>query len=215
VFSRKPKADADKLRAYELAVNRCYPRPPDEKRPKLELEFFRLSCCNRFNSKKVLTFSGERDYLRECSFQLYGIVGGWIGESAQVPVQLEVVPQVPRAGEVEIGGYSLTHRGFTATEGDKLKACKRPMQLDITLYDPEKLYESALRDAMRDAAISGQRFLHVELRELTIDPEETKSPLDLMIERGYGPYCGFKEVALWPEITLRNAPSWATNVHNF
>jgi hypothetical protein len=67
---------------------------------------------------------------------------------------------------------------------------------------------------MRDAAISGKTFLHVELRELTIDPEETKSPLDLMIERGYGPHCAFKEFALWPEITLQNAPSWATNAHN-
>jgi len=220
MFSRKPKAEPDKLSTYEFKVNRCYPSHNKQNRsenssifPALHLEFFRLTRCNRFNSKKVITFTEERDCLRECGFQLDGFVTGCVGETRQVPVQLQVEP-APRDEGEEIGGYGLTHVGSNYSWGDKLKACERPILLKITLYDPQKLYAPALRDAMRDAAISGKTFLHVELRELTIDPEETKSPLDLMIERGYGPHCAFKEFALWPEITLQNAPSWATNAHN-
>jgi hypothetical protein len=213
VFSKKPeKARADKIRAYELAVSRCYPPAlgparATEKRLVLEIQFFRLRCFNELSRK--------RD--RGDSFKLDGIVVGSISESVHVPVQLEVVGEAAMTSPGSaIGGYQLNHYGYTKPGGHGGAPEDRPMRLDMHLHDPEKLYQATLRDAMRDAAISGHRFLYAEVRYLaTTKPEETKSPLDLMNERGYGPCYTFNDLALWPEINLPNAHPWATDTHKY
>ena len=203
MFSKRPQSTAvDKLKAYHLAVERCYP-----KRQSVSIEFFRLSCFNGFNSERGLP--PERKYLFEDAFELEGVVGGWVGESSQVPVLLTVHGTSDRFMQnASIGSYCLNHYG---PEGGDL--LEKPLRLDVSLSDPKRFYQSCLRDAMRDAAVSGKGFLHVEIHGLTPDPEETKSPSDLIQERGYGPAWSFNELKVWPAIFLSNAPQWAVNCH--
>ena len=213
MFSRKlEKARAEKIRAYELAVNHCYPPAPDpawatEKRLTLGLQFFRLRCFNELSRK--------RD--RGDSFELDGVVLPIPSAAVHVPVQLDLIGEAPTGNPSSaIGAYQLNHYGYTKGGGHEGSPENFPMRLDMHLHDPENLYRAILREAMRDAAISGHCFLYAEVRYLaTTKPEETKSPLDLMNERGYGPRYTFNDLALWPKINLPNAHSWAVDAHKY
>ena len=208
MFSRKSeKARADKIKAYELAVKLCCPPAPSparatEKRVVLPLQFFRLRCFNKLS----------RDQDRGDIFELDGVVGG-SNESVNVPVQLRLVADAFAASPGSaIGRFLLNRYGWQEGHGGAPE--NFPMRLDMSLIDPENLYRTMLWDAMRNAAISGKPFLYAEARYLAADkPEETKSPLDIMNERGYGPSYFFNELALWPEITLPNAHPWAADAH--
>ena len=77
--------------------------------------------------------------------------------------------------------------------------------LDVKIYDPEKKYRYVTYDAMRDAAISGNRFFHLEIETDCVDETEA---IRSMGEKGYGPQLRIHHLRMFPEIILPNAPTW-------
>ncbi len=101
-----------------------------------------------------------------------------------------------------IGGCVLTaYETLKKTE----RIEERPMMLDIRIHDPEKKYRYIAYDAMRDAAISGNRFFHVEIKTDRIDETEAIRSIS---EKGYGPRIRIHHLRMFPGIILPNAPTW-------
>jgi hypothetical protein len=82
---------------------------------------------------------------------------------------------------------------------------KRPLMLQVTLFDPDRTCRLFAYNAMRDAAISGKRFMHLEIKTDRVDEAEAIRSLR---EKGYGPPQRIHHLRFFSEIILPNAPSW-------
>ena len=91
----------------------------------------------------------------------------------------------------------------TLSERERIE--DRPLTLEVKLHDPERKYRHIAYNAMRDAAISGNRFMHLEIKTDRVDETEAIRSLQ---EKGYGPPQRIYHLRFFPQIILPNAPSW-------
>jgi hypothetical protein len=92
---------------------------------------------------------------------------------------------------------------------DKTRREEQPLELSVTLRDPTSMLKESLIDGLRDAALSGFRFMHVELECVETTSEELEKAMSDMRERGYATMRNIRAVKMWPKIELQNAPAWA------
>lgn len=82
----------------------------------------------------------------------------------------------------------------------------RRLILEVDIWDPSYEWCKKSYNALRDAAISGNQFLHFRIEKETVDKVVALSQIR---ENGYGPTLKLHEFAMWPTIILPKAPDWA------
>jgi hypothetical protein len=194
-----PKEPLDQAKyEYEAAIQRCY-----------QWKVVTLAMCSfqnflAFNFK--YSVDSERKPLLQTDHKFRGVVHeqGQGQFATHVPCEVEILPaSMP---EDYIGGLVLTH---TSTVNDKTRREKQPLELSVTFNDPTSMLKTALIDGLRDAALSGFRFIHVELECRETTNEELEKALSDMRERGYAAKRDILSVKMWPKMELQNAPAWA------
>jgi hypothetical protein len=93
--------------------------------------------------------------------------------------------------------------------GDQTPFEDQALQLEVTLYDPTSMLKTTLIDSLRDAALSGLRFMHMGLECPESTDEQSEKALSDMRARGYAPVRQILAVKMWPKLELQNAPKWA------
>ena len=115
----------------------------------------------------------ERKPFVEDDFQFWGVVH----EKDQFSrhVRCEVKSQSAAAPGAVVGEYIgwlvLTHISMPR---DNTLREEQALLLDVTLLDPTSMLKTSLIDGLRDAALSGSRFMHIQLE----CPESTNEELD-------------------------------------
>jgi hypothetical protein len=82
----------------------------------------------------------------------------------------------------------------------------RQLHLEVVLHGNGTELLALLRDALRDAAISGNQFMHLQ-----VDFEEVAADdaVASFRDTGKAPQLNVTSVMCWPTITLPKAPPWA------
>ena len=202
-FSRKSKElsknqwDQTKFE-YENAIERCY------KWEKVSLSLCSFEKFVAFNLHDV--FSGERKPFLEKNYEFHGVVYEQGQSQRHVPCVVEVQPE--NKHKDYIGEFVLTHTILDK----KRRREEQPLVLQATFFDPTARLTAALIDALRDAALSGFRFIEIGLE----CQETTKEVLDKafsdMRGQGFAATRNILSVKMWPKIELQNSPSWARRV---
>jgi hypothetical protein len=149
---------------YEEAVRRCY-----------KWRAVTLALCGfqkflAFNSEYGL--KNERKPFVEDDFQFWGVVHEQDQFSHHVRCQVKIHPAtVGGPGGEYIGWFVLTHLSMAR---DNTPREEQALQLDVTLFDSTSTLKTSLIDGLRDAALSGFRFMHIQLE----CPESTNEELD-------------------------------------
>jgi hypothetical protein len=200
-FSRKSKAlrkegwDQAKYE-YEKAIQVCY-----------KWKSVTLALCS---SQKFLAFNfrysfeSERKPFVETDLKFGGVVHARGFPERNVLCEVDVLPE-SNSGDY-IGGFHLTHMGM---DDDKKRREEQPIQLGVTLRDPTSMLKASLIDGLRDAALSGFRFMHIELECQEPTDQELEKALSDMRERGFTAARLVHSVKMWPKIELEHAPEWA------
>jgi hypothetical protein len=227
-FNRKqPKETWNQAKSeYEDAIRRCYAG-----------KWVTLALCG-FNRFTALNFKRyyeeERKPFVETDFQFWGVVDEERRFSKHVRCELENRPEpssddvfsfddlarspllvnpllgdrddLPRPGRDFIGELSLTHLN---APGDQTPREAQRLLLHVALYDPTSMFRTSLTDGLRDAALSGFRFVHVRLecREATND--EFEKVLSDMRAMGFASTRYIRTAEMSPQVELPNAPEWA------
>jgi hypothetical protein len=192
---------------YEEAILRCY-----------KWETVGLAICG-FRKFSAFNFirrlEGERkpfvDSFPDCSLKLWGVVHEESQTSRHVRCEVDIV-HTTRAEEFA-GIFYLTH--LLADEkthplaNDKKRPEDRAMELKVILHDPTSMLKATLIDSLRDAALSGFRFMHIALECPETSSEDCDKALADMPTLDYAPHRQILTVKMWPKIELQNAPKWA------
>jgi hypothetical protein len=194
---RRPKRTWDQKKAdFESVIRRVYTYE------RIRLALARMKYFVGYNVQVRSDAAGSDIVLESPSdFQLSGVLHE-IGPGGQPHVHCDLEFVDAEANDGIIGWCVLTAYG-TPKNGERIE--ERPMMLDVKIYDPEKKYRYILYDAMRDAALSGNRFFHVEVKTDCVDETEA---IRSMSEKGYGPQLRIRHLRMFPEIILPNAPIW-------
>lgn len=200
-FSRKARAQHKESwnqakYEYEEAIRRCY----QSNSVTLALCAFRRFLAFNF------TYSNEeeRKPFAEADFKLRGVVHEVGQFSKHIRCEVEILPA--RVFEGYIGECVLTHESMP---GDKTPPEGKELQLDVTLRDPTGMLRTSLIDGLRDAALSGLRFMYLQLECPEATNGEFEKALSDMRAKGYASKRGILAIKMWPTIELRNAPGWA------
>jgi len=207
LFNRKSGTQPKKAwnqAKYEEAVRRCY-----------EWKAVTLALCG-FQKFKAFNFCGsslqnEGKPSVEDNLQFWGVVHEEDQFSRHVRCEVKIQPAaVPGAvvGEY-IGWFVLTHISMPRVPRDKTPREEQALLLDVKLLDPTSVLKTSLIDGLRDAALSGFRFMHIELE----CPESTNEELDKALSdiraQGYAYSRNILAVKMWPKIELQSAPKWS------
>jgi hypothetical protein len=101
-----------------------------------------------------------------------------------------------------IGNCLLTH----LLEDEKQGLEMRKLVLKVSIWDASGEWRKKSYNALRDAAISGNQFLHFRIEKETVDKTVASAQIR---EHGYGPTLKLHEFVMWPTIILPKAPDWA------
>lgn len=200
-FSRKSKVrpkeawDQEKYE-YEDAIRRCY----QWKRVTLALCGFQKFLAFNLNYHA----ESERTPFVETDLKFRGVVHEQGQFEKHVLCEVEVLPA--NISEDNIGGFHLTHLSMP---NDKRRCEEQPLELGVSLSDPTSMLKATLIDGLRDAALSGFRFMHVELECKESTNQELEKALSDMRERGYAAHRDVLSAKMWPKIELQHAPAWA------
>ncbi|HTV29817.1 MAG TPA: hypothetical protein VMF32_18760 [Xanthobacteraceae bacterium] len=175
---------------YEAAIQRCY-----------QWKKVTLALCS---VQKFLAFNFKRKPFVETDYKFRGVVYEQGKFETHVQCEVEILPA--STPEDHIGGFVLTHM---STVNDKTRREEQPLELSVTLRDSTSMLKASLIDGLRDAALSGFRFMHVELECVEITSEELEKAMSDMREQGYAAMRDILAVKMWPKIELQNAPAWA------
>lgn len=173
---------------YEMAV-RWVHKPTD-----LTIALARMDYTLRYNMK----WHGEPQKSPD-DFEAYGVVHGLGTLERQITCDVRFHDDHP--DDDEIGWCFMTHTG----KKDK-RSEERPAKLAVGICDPEHVWRRHVFDALRDAAISGNRFIHIYISKDESDPDRA---LERMRTDGYSDRMGIKHMTMEPMILLPNAPGWA------
>ena len=181
---------------YEWVIKRCY----DSESVTLALCSFRH--FTGFNWEHG--FEPQRVDLVNDNFEIGGVIDEFGPRERHVRCSGRVSDSADPDGYV--GGLTLTHMG---TNNPKKRREEQELELRFGLCDPTGKYRTALQSNLRDAALSGYQFIHVEL---VCEPPTQESLADAMAkmrERGDGPRRKIVSLKMWPSIELPDAPNWA------
>ncbi len=180
---------------YEEAIQRCYQR-----RVTLALCSFEKFLAFNFEHPSDI----ERTPFVESDLKFRGVVHEQGQFERPVLCEVEVLPK--SISEDYIGSFVITHMGST---NDKKRLEENSLKLLVTLRDPTSMLKAHLIDGLRDAALSGFRFMHVELECQEPTNQGLEKVLSDMRERGYYAFRDILSVKMWPKIELQHAPAWA------
>ena len=181
---------------YEAGIQRCY----QWKRVTLALCSFENFLA--FNFK--YSSESERKPFVETDFIFRGVVHEEGQFETHVRCAVKILPaSIPQD---YIGEFALGHVGMG---NDKTRAEERSLELAVTLSDPTSMLKSSLIGGLRDAALSGFRFIHVALECQEPTKQELEKALSDMREKGYTAKRNILSVMMWPKIELQHAPAWA------
>jgi hypothetical protein len=204
-FNRKsgaqPREPWNQARAdYEEAVQRCY----KWKTVTLALSGFQKFLAFNFTYGR----EDERKPVIEDDFQFWGVVHELDQLSKHVRCEVKILPAAKPAPVLadHIGSFVLTHFSMPR---DKTPCEDQPLLLDVTLHDATSMWKTSLIDALRDAALSGFRFMRIELQCPESTNEECERALAEMRAQGYAYSRNILAVKMWPKIELQNAPKWS------
>ena len=181
---------------YEEAVQRCY-----------RWRGVALALCE---FRKFVAFNfeyglkKERQSFREDDWQFSGVVHEQGQDAKHVRCEVKIVPGSDADGY--IGWFVLTHIGLP---GDKTPREQQALLLDVTLRDPTSVLKTSLIDGLRDAALSGFRFVHIDLECPESTNEEFEKALSDIRAQGYACSRNILAIKMWPKIELENSPKWA------
>jgi hypothetical protein len=147
---------------------------------------------------------GKRKPFVETDLTFRGVVHARGEFETHVPCEVEVRP-ASISGDY-IGGFVLTH---ISMPNDKKRREEQSLELSVTLHDSTSMLKASLIDGLRDAALSGFQFMHVELECQEPTSQELEKALSDMRERGYAESRGILSVRMRPKIELQHAPAWA------
>jgi hypothetical protein len=193
---------------YEDAIARCY----KWKTVGLAICGFRKFCAFNFMQSRL---EGVRrpfvDSFTDCSLKLWGVVHEESQTSRHVRCEVDIVPTTRM--EEFAGIFYLTHlladEKTHSLANDKQLPEDRVIQLRVILDDPTSMLKTTLIDSLRDAALSGLRFTHIEFECLETTSEECEKALADMRSLGYASRRRIIAVKMWPKLELQNAPKWA------
>lgn len=181
---------------YQEAVQRCY----KWKGVTLALCGFRKFVAFNFECG----LKKERRPLVEDDWQCWGVVHEREEDAKHVRCEVKIFPGP--GPDHYIGWFALTH--FSCPK-DKTPREKQALQLDVTLRDPTGILKTSLIDGLRDAALSGFRFMHIGLECLESTDEELEKALSDIRAQGYACSRNILAIKMWPKIELENSPKWA------
>jgi hypothetical protein len=187
---------------YEEAVRRCY----KGKAATLALCGFQKFVA--FNYEYGL--KNERKPFVEDDFQFWVLVHEQGKCSKHVRCEVKIHPAIVPAADVGVvgdycGWFVLTHISLPR---DKTPPEEQALLLDVTLYDPISL-KTSLIDGLRDAALSGFRFMHIQLDCPESTNEECEKAVSDIRAQGYAYSRNIVAVRMWPKIELQNAPKFS------
>ena len=102
----------------------------------------------------------------------------------------------PEEGKI---GFCVITRPSPHIENDKLS-------LLIHIWDKTGVWRNKSYNALRDAAISGNQFLHFCI---DTEPFHFSKVLAQLRHEGFGPTINIRQFVMWPKIILPKAPTWA------
>ena len=181
---------------YEEAVQRCY----RWRGVTLALCEFRKFVAFNFE----YGFKKERQPFREDDWQFSGVVHEQGQDAKHVRCEVKILPGVD--GDGYIGSFILTHIGLL---GDKTPREQQALLLDVTLHDPASVLKTSLIDGLRDAALSGLQFMHIDLECPESTNEEWETALAQIRAQGYACMRKVLSIKMWPKIELQNSPKWS------
>lgn len=181
---------------YDEAVRRCY----KWKTVTLALSGFQKFLA--FNYPYGL--KNERQPFVEDDVKFWGVVHERGQFSKHVRCEVKILPA--DAVDDYIGWIVLTH---ISMKRDNAPPEENALQLDVTLHDPISVLKTSLIDSLRDGALSGFRFMHIQLECPESTDEECEKALADIRAQGYAASRKILAVKIWPKIELQNAPKWA------
>jgi hypothetical protein len=200
LFFRKRKAEEEqkwKIYQYKQVIERCY-----------RWETVGLALCS---STKFVGFNFHYDIeapkeectpILEDTFQMHGVVHEFGSHELHISCEVEIYNS-ERADT--LGWLALT---FADLETDKNEE-ERSLFLQVKLFDFTLKLRSYLFEGLRDAALSGFRFMHVGLGCDKPTEQDVTIAMSKMCEHGYGPTREIRQIKMWPKVELQNSPQWA------
>jgi hypothetical protein len=183
---------------YEGAIQRCY-----------KWKIVPLALCG-FQKFSAFNFKyrdeDPREPYIESDLKFYGVVHERSKFERHVQCEVEIL-NAPTTDDA-IGYLALTHTSSGAHE-DKSRPEEKNLELEVSLRDPGSTLKTSLIEGLRDAALSGLRFMRIELVCAEPTSEELDKAITDMREKGYGPRRDILAVKMWPSIELENSPQWA------
>ena len=117
-----------------------------------------LARASYFVGYNVTTAPGEKALESATEFNFAGVLHEEGSGGSHVPCDVEF--NDARADDGIMGQCVLTFE--TLSQRERIE--ERPLTLEVKIYDTERKYRHIAYDAMRDAAISGNRFMHLEIK---------------------------------------------------
>jgi hypothetical protein len=141
----------------------------------------------------------------EDSFQMHGVLHEFSEGERHVPCEVEIYES--EGGDETIGSLVMTTTNVGRDE-TRIKEENLDLVVLVKLYVTSQL-RLQLFDGIRDAALSGSSFMHVELGCQKPTDEDVNIAMSEMREHRYGPVRKIRQLKMWPKIELRNSPKWA------
>ena len=183
---------------YEEAIQRCY------KWKSVPLALCGFQKFSAFNYK-YRDEDARKPYIEDES-KFYGVVHEKYRAVKHVRCEVEVMSA--SVIDDSMGHFVLTHT-FSGTNEDKTRPEEQNLELEVSLWHPDSILKASLIDGLRNAALSGLRFMHIELICAELTDEQLERAITDMREKGYGPRRDVLAVKMWPKIELENSPQWA------
>jgi hypothetical protein len=191
MFWRKQSPAWDQKKVdFHFAIRRIY------EYGRIRLALARVSCFVGYN-----VTMGE-EVLETTTFDFAGVLHEEGLQETHVPCEVEFNDTPVENGTIGLCVLSEVSRTDLS---NRERIEERPLMLQVTLFDPDRTYRHIAYNAMRDAAISGKRFMHIEIKTDRVDEA---GAIRSLRENGYGPEQRIYHLKLFPEIILPNAPSW-------
>jgi hypothetical protein len=211
--SRKERTQSQRDYEYKNAVERCY-----------RWHTVVLALCSShkfvgFNVDYDAELSGQSRF-DESAFKMYGVVHEHGAHEGHVPCEIEI--SETEASHDTIGILALTTttlvaRGWLAPwlgkpidHGKPITEEELDLCLGVRLHITRQL-RLCLFDSLRDAALSGYGFMHIQLGCQPPEPteEDVRMALSKIRECATGPTRTIVNLKMWPQLELQNSPTWA------
>jgi hypothetical protein len=107
-----------------------------------------------------------------------------------------------------VGYLVLTTTNWEALKNGRIKEEKLDLFLHVQLLVTAQ-FRLCLFDGLRDAALSGFRFMHLGLGCTKSTDEDVTTAMAKIREEGSGPTRDILQLKMWPKVELQNSPAWA------